>query len=192
MNLSYAMYTEYVTSPRKKGNCHTLPRQTREEIELVPCDKEANGPYTCLVQITASDFTTAVFDLRKLCWTVGVGDNRRSLLPDCLRALLVDSGIIFSLCGGENDWTALKILFGLDSRKNRPGDGKNCFGYLELQDWAWSLNYKLYSKAMEEQGPQPMAAALWRLVALGLGFPWKVDDANDDVGSGQNGLDFLS
>ncbi|MCP3664768.1 MAG: hypothetical protein GY696_20120 [Gammaproteobacteria bacterium] len=191
MTLSYAFDSEYSTCPEKKGSYHTLPQTRREEIELVPQNKEANGPYLLYVQITAPECTTAIFDLRKLCETVGHGDKRRSLLPKCLRTLLTDPGIIFSLCGGDNDRAGMKSMFGLGFVKNRPGNGRDCFVYMELQEWSWNLGYKLFSKATETQNPQPMKAALWRLVALGLGFDWKENDANDTAEDSPNGPNFL-
>ncbi|MCP3666932.1 MAG: hypothetical protein GY696_31300 [Gammaproteobacteria bacterium] len=136
MTLSYAFDSEYTTGPEKKGNYHTLSKARREDIELIPQDKEANGPYLLYVQVMAPEFTTAIFDLQKLCETVRHGDNRRSLLPKSLRTLLTDPGIIFSLCRGDNDRAGMKSLFGLGSVKNRPGNGRDYFGYLELQEWS--------------------------------------------------------
>ncbi len=191
MKIPYGFDSEYMTSPERMGNYFTLKRELQDELELTPCNKEMNGPYLLYIQLTAPEFTTAIFDLRRICKTVGWGKNKRSLLPPELRRLLVNTGIVFSLCGGGNDLRGLKVLFGLDSRRDLGGDGKNSVGYLELQDWSWRLGYKLYTVATAERGPVPMDAALWRLVALGLGFKWVVHDANDKGSGGMDGPDFI-
>ncbi len=124
----YGIGCEHLPGKKKGGSFVILPRRIKRLYKIEPKEKESNGPFPVFLQLTATDFTTAVSDLREIFHTVGHGEDRYSDFPGSMKQLLVNPNIMYITVGGANDVNSLYLLSGLMSCHGGRGNGRDAMG----------------------------------------------------------------